>query len=721
MKLPEITYNLQVQRMGARSPFLPVSRAATRVFAAKAVSAAAQATTAISTDIYNRQIKMEVDKAVLDWEQNETALLEEHANKTEYGPGEIPDSMQTHPGRVSSRKGYEVKPEVLRDARIQKLEELTGSITDADAAANFRQAGMERITKQHTKDLLVAQGEQQAAHQILQADIIQEFTQKGNYEAAREVARNFADPTKRKALIFGIDKMEETDPMYESMMGNDATAIVEMEAHMAVLKNPEYEGTLTANQRQDLVFQMERRIYQIQEGSRESRTEQDQLTRDFLDGIIKTLKTGTYNYSPMQLEEFKDQARTLSKGSKRYLNKIDSGIAVGRITAELGFMSPAQRAEWELASRKQATKQPEYAAIHLEASKSIAEMNAQEMRDPVGFNTRIGLIPEVVLDTQSPQAFEQSLMDMKKNADVIYNRKGINGRLMSDAQLNSLNEWVSRMTPQELPQFYATVKSGLGESAGKLFDQMAAAGLKSNTMEAGAVYSQGGDGPQVAQMITEGARIRSRLKSNKIDDELHDKIQQAIGITYINEAYKNNNVIEAIKNVYWHQLKEEGNLVPLVVKQDSVDLAVKRVTGGLVTYNGRTLAPPKRGMSQDQFEDYMDTLSVRTVRMMGNPDGFNFKESVNKLQSGEWELETIGENSYGVWDTTSNGWVMNKNTGGAFIFKYIEDAPRGDRYITPTQQRGQDIPGIPTGVPPSTKPVPSAERYTGSVPFIPSF
>ncbi|GAG91006.1 unnamed protein product, partial [marine sediment metagenome] len=67
MKLPEITYNLRIQNFATKSPMLPVAEARTTAFGAGAVSAAAQATNDISNIMYERNRKMEQEKAQEDW------------------------------------------------------------------------------------------------------------------------------------------------------------------------------------------------------------------------------------------------------------------------------------------------------------------------------------------------------------------------------------------------------------------------------------------------------------------------------------------------------------------------------------------------------------------------------------------------------------------------------------------------------------------------------
>ncbi len=112
MKLPDIAYDRPVESFGRRSPYLPLAEASVDVSIATAVSDMAQATGEVAEDIYDRQTKIEINKARRDYLDGEKSIVEQYGLKRQYSNDELPENLRNPKGRA--RPAYEVKASLLQ-------------------------------------------------------------------------------------------------------------------------------------------------------------------------------------------------------------------------------------------------------------------------------------------------------------------------------------------------------------------------------------------------------------------------------------------------------------------------------------------------------------------------------------------------------------------------------------------------------------------------------
>lgn len=111
--------------------------------------------------------------------------------------------------------------------------------------------------------------------------------------------------------------------------------------------------------------------------------------------------------------------------------------------------------------------------------------------------------------------------------------------------------------------------------------------------------------------------------------------------------------------------------------------SIEAVSGGIAKINGYKLELP-RGVSEDEFDDFIDRFSPAAVTHFGGVANHTAEQAAHKIQRSR--IRSIGNNRYIV---ENNGLALFKPDGTPFVIQYSTDLPLAARpAIVPELQSG---------------------------------
>ena len=95
---------------------------------------------------------------------------------------------------------------------------------------------------------------------------------------------------------------------------------------------------------------------------------------------------------------------------------------------------------------------------------------------------------------------------------------------------------------------------------------------------------------------------------------------------------------------------------------DLYQKAVNMVAGGLVEHNDSKNLPPRRGMTQGQFNNLVENLTLTDLKEYGNGTPVIGDELLtpDDLDNDQISLKTLGSGQYGVYHERQNRWVQTQ-------------------------------------------------------------
>jgi hypothetical protein len=163
---------------------------------------------------------------------------------------------------------------------------------------------------------------------------------------------------------------------------------------------------------------------------------------------------------------------------------------------------------------------------------------------------------------------------------------------------------------------------------------------------------------------------------NLIEKDLDAAIDDMLLDTYKDKQGQHELMRRAIKDAYAYELVPiggEANISPDNYDETILEKAFMTVTGGLVETFGKSNEPAYRGQTQEEWDDYLDSMDVRKWKILGDPLGFSYTQLNSEFHDENIAIKNAGENNYYMFHIPSNQFIRDKRTGGPFIFKWVEN------------------------------------------------
>jgi len=154
------------------------------------------------------------------------------------------------------------------------------------------------------------------------------------------------------------------------------------------------------------------------------------------------------------------------------------------------------------------------------------------------------------------------------------------------------------------------------------------------------------DDPEAARLVVKGQKaIQDGGKAGDVlvpeSSQVAPELTAILGDAYGLGTASRNTVEQGVLAAYAALSADAGDTSG-ELNGDRLEQAVQAVTGGLVTYAGKTMPVPKRGVTQSQFSGWAESLQVDDFRGVA---GLDPARALDVFKRDGW-LEAIGPNQY---------------------------------------------------------------------------
>ena len=280
-----------------------------------------------------------------------------------------------------------------------------------------------------------------------------------------------------------------------------------------------------------------------------------------------------------------------------------------------------------------------------------ATIDREVDRDGYAFAVRQGVVDEVELDLTDSETIKARLQQV----DYLSDHYGRSISPLTNDEADALVDSLVRMSPQDKTQL--AVAFGPSEDIWRQLDKKNA-GLFAMV---GAI----GD-PDIMQTVFKGQQ--------KIHEKLVAPIKQSdylpVFDAYVGDVYggkdRKANLNAAI--AHYAATTESESF-------DSGDFedSIEAVTGGIGKINGHKVELP-RGISEDDFDDYIDNISPETVDAFGGVWSMSSKAAAAAIREGR-----IVSHQSNRYKAVVDGGVLLSPGGGDFVFSFDKELFDNDR------------------------------------------
>ena len=291
------------------------------------------------------------------------------------------------------------------------------------------------------------------------------------------------------------------------------------------------------------------------------------------------------------------------------------------------------------------------------AFKADQEINKLAQEDGYSLGVKQGLVPATTLDINDPESFSVRL----DQAELLSSHYNVDVSPLSDGEATALSDSIPNMTPDE-KIFLATTLSQSPAIWGQLDKKNAG-----QFAMAGAT----GDYPVMSAIFKGQELLKQKLvKAPKQGDYLSDFND------YVEGVYGPKDRKAILDAAISHYSFTSSAAIDGDYDSGDFESSIEAVTGGISKVNGYKVALP-RGVSDDDFDDFIDELQPETIEGMGGVANYSNDEAIKAIQRGR--IRSIGDNQYMV--ETDGGTLFGDN-GEPFIFGYSLDTASTNNAIS---------------------------------------
>lgn len=266
-----------------------------------------------------------------------------------------------------------------------------------------------------------------------------------------------------------------------------------------------------------------------------------------------------------------------------------------------------------------------------------AETDRRVKADPFAFAVQRGIVaaPEQTGDFQT---------DLKARAEAARKASAYLGKQVPGFTAPELENIAERYAAGSLDDrtslLFAITDTHGQRQASVVFEALDKQGHTGMAL-AGALAMEAPDAARLVvrgqQALAEGGKANLVPKDIDMREALRDELGNAYGLGTKARATIESGILSAYAALSAESGDNSGGL-----DSNRLTAAVNAVTGGLVEYQGRRFPAPKRGVSQQKFEDWVDALeSADFARVAGIPSAYAF----DAWRREGW-LEAVGPNQY---------------------------------------------------------------------------
>jgi len=369
-------------------------------------------------------------------------------------------------------------------------------------------------------------------------------------------------------------------------------------------------------------------------------------------------------YQPPGLELLIEQA-----AGTKYEAQLNQAQLHAKVSGEFVMLSP-QMQEAQINKLKESKKKSGSQVKLLERFEKIHDHTVTELKkDGLSLAVEQGIVPQIdPINIADPQSMANRVARIGI-AEAHY-KQDISP--LTAAETDQIAAQFSKMDADQKIGMLNAITTGFGNSSIEVLKQL---DKKNHTLfaHAGALVVEGA--PEVARLAIIG---NEQAKLNKgvmpSDADLMPTISTYLGSVFIANPKHHASIVQTTKAVYVAMAIEAGT-IDGTFKKDLIDAALEQVTGGILeieadgsgwfwddTYR---IQPPARGVTANQFQNYLGGLRSGDIDEMGGVLAFTSDEAVEQIQEGV--LVNIGQGKYIV--NIGSGYLLNKN-GDPFEFEY---------------------------------------------------
>ena len=278
-----------------------------------------------------------------------------------------------------------------------------------------------------------------------------------------------------------------------------------------------------------------------------------------------------------------------------------------------------------------------------------------------------------------PQAFSARVDDQ-----AILAKQGISSTIMSDDEAAEHLAYIRGKTGATVAESYGTLQAMInGAGAESLFRFQAQAAKQDPAMAT--VFGVAAQGRNALAMdIMEGARIAQQKGGPRVSLSAEEKAavqHKTLDNLFTDTTQAGRAPLLAAADALFME-RVNGN--PDADKEDLYEDVLKEITGGLVEHNGQMNIPPVPGMTQDKFEDVVESMTTADFVHYGNGrpvidaggeiEPFYPEDLESRWNGRENKFVSLGNGGYAIMQ--DGGGYVRTESGDPYIVelkKYYED------------------------------------------------
>jgi len=318
--------------------------------------------------------------------------------------------------------------------------------------------------------------------------------------------------------------------------------------------------------------------------------------------VISVIEKG---YEPRGLEGLRDEI----KGTK-WEAQLDAALADRDYIQAFAKQPPhTQQSVLEKLSQGKQTKRSASLLGRLE--RTAAHTRSALEKDALGHAIDVGAVEAPAqLDFSKPDQLIPQMRQRNRAALKVKETYGVDALPFTGGEINQIENMLANSDAAGKTQILAALHSGVGANHMRSLSQKLAP--KQPAFAVAARLSV--EDPQLASDLLESEQILAadpKLKPKPVDwsRTAYEYFDTALSASREQQAL----MTQSALSLYARETARTGRQSE-AFNQDLFEDMLDRVTGGMVEWKDQRIFPPVRGMKQDEFEKFMDTLSEEDLQ-----------------------------------------------------------------------------------------------------------
>jgi hypothetical protein len=333
----------------------------------------------------------------------------------------------------------------------------------------------------------------------------------------------------------------------------------------------------------------------------EKNTAIEAAKRQVKDFTQVSLKGETYTMDDQQIMKIAE-----STGDPEAIQDVQAAMTTRVAMKQFSLMSPQEQEAALTKEKANQAQTPDTLKLRENLEGIYGEtMSAVKSGDTIQLAARRGLIEYDPLDPANPVTLSKRAQDIAK----IDSMMGAESNPLVPAEKEKLIKLFDGLDSEGKIAMYGTLKSNMGSD-------VAQRAMKQLGQERPAMaYAMGlsDDAPEIARNILMGD-LALQVDKTMLGDSgaYQDMFRDFTGTALQGDDVYRDAVYHSALAVYANMVKRDPSIASrddAKNNSEAFQKAIQAVTGGVAEYNGVKTIAPRRGMSPDDFEDMIDSLS----------------------------------------------------------------------------------------------------------------